>query len=296
MGVDGGYDRLVGFLVELVRVAVTRLPLDVYEALRRAVEVEDNPLARSHLEAMIANAELAARTGRPICQDTGTPYFYIRVGADYPLRSRLAGALRDALRRATRLVPLRPNAVDPFSGVNSGDNVGRHVPWVSVEIVEGSMLEATFVPKGGGSEAPTRLVMANPLEAERALYEAVLASVVDAGAKPCPPVVIGVGVGPGGDVALALAKRAALLRPLGTRNPDPRLARLESRLLEYVNSLGIGPQGFGGRTTALGLHIEYAHRHPATYAIGVVFSCWALRRATGVIDEAGEWRITSRHI
>ena len=286
----------MGFLEELVRVAATRLPLDVYEALVRAAEVEDNPVARAQLEAMIRNAELAARLGRPICQDTGTPYFYFKVGVDFPWRGFLYDAARLAVRRATREVPLRPNAVDPVHGGNSGDNTGRYLPWVEVELVPGDGLEATFVPKGGGSEAPTRLVMANPLEAAGRLVETVLDAVVWAGPKPCPPVIIGVGIGPGGDVALRLAKKAASLRPLGTVNPDPVLARLEETLLEAVNRLGIGAHGFGGRTTALGVHVDYAHRHPATFAVGVVFSCWATRRATGVMDAGGGWRLVSRHL
>lgn len=292
----GGFEELVGFLEELVRVAATRLPLDVYQALRRAAELEDEPLARRQLEAMLRNAELAAERGAPVCQDTGTPFFYMRVGADYPLRGLVYRAAEEAVRRATRSVPLRPNAVDPFGGGNSGDNTGRHLPWVEVEITGGDRLEATYVPKGGGSEAPTRLVMALPLEAERRLFETVLGAVADAGPKPCPPFVVGVGIGPTGDTALALAKKAAVLRPLGSRHPDPRAAELEEKLLRAVNELGLGPHGFGGRTTALGVHVEYAHRHPATYAVGVVFSCWALRRATGVIEPGGSWRITSRHI
>ncbi len=293
---SGGYEALVGFLEELVRVATTRLPLDVYRGLEAALEAETEPLARAQLEAMLRNARLAAERGAPICQDTGTPFFYMRVGADYPLRDRLREAAREAVRRATASVPLRPNAVDPLGGGNTGDNTGRHIPWLEVEVVEGDALEATYVPKGGGSEAPTRLVMALPLEAEKRLYEAVINAVAEAGPKPCPPFVVGVGIGPTGDVALNLAKKAALLRPIGQRHSDPRVAELEEKLLQAVNELGLGPQGFGGRTTALDVHVDYAHRHPATYAVGVVFSCWALRRATGVIGPDGSWRLTSRHI
>lgn len=289
-------DRLRDFFVELIRVAVTRLPRDVYEALERALEAEDSPVARRQLEAMLENARLAARLGRPLCQDTGTPLFYLRVGDGFPLRSRLYDVVAEAVREATRAVPLRPNAVDPLRGVNSGDNTGRYLPWVEVELVPGDGLEAVFVAKGGGSEAPTRLVMALPLRGLRAVRETVLRAAAEAGPKPCPPFVVGVGIAAGGDQALALAKRAALLRPLGSRHPDPEAARLEEELLEEVNRLGLGPHGFGGRVTALGLHIEYGFRHPATYAVGVVFSCWALRRASGAFGPDGSWRITSEHI
>ena len=283
-------------LEAIVATAATKLPLDVYEALLRAYREETEPLAKKQLEAMIRNAVMAAEKGAPLCQDTGVPVFYMRVGADYPYRGRVYEAAVEALRRATRRVPLRPNTVDPLGGGNPGDNTGRYMPWVEVEIVEGDRVEATYVPKGGGSEAATRLVMATPLEGRRRLYEAVLTAVADAGPKPCPPFVIGVAVAATGDIALSLAKRAALLRPLGSRHPDPRVAAIEEELLGLVNELGLGPHGFGGKTTALDLHMEYSYRHPATYAIGVVFSCWALRRATGVAEPGGEWRITSRHL
>ncbi|WP_420820190.1 fumarate hydratase [Pyrodictium occultum] len=289
-------DRLRGFLVELIRLATTRLPRDVYEALERALEAEDNPLARMQLEAILENSRLAARLGRPICQDTGAPFFYLRVGDGFPLRSRLYDVAREAVREATRTVPLRPNAVDPLRGRNSGDNTGRYTPWVEVELVPGESLEAVYAPKGGGSEAPTGLYMALPLEGVGAVHRAVLETVAGAGPRACPPFVVGVGVAATGDQALALAKRALLLRRLGERHPDPEAAELEEKLLREVNELGLGAHGFGGRVTALDLHLEYGHRHPATYAVGVVLSCWALRRASGVFMPDGSWRITSSHI
>ncbi len=286
-------ERLREFLVELIRVATTQLPDDVVEGLKRAYEAETNPIARRQLEAMLKNVELASRTWRPICQDTGTPYFYVKLGADFPLRAELEDVIREAVREATKVVPLRPNAVDPFRERNTGDNTGRFVPWVEVEVVPGDSLEVTYVAKGGGSEAPSTLAMAPPILGPRRLREVVLRAIVEAGPKPCPPVIVGVGIGPGADVAMALAKRAAVLRPVGSRHPDPEVAKLEEELLSAINRLGIGAHGFGGSVTALDVHVEYAHRHPATYAIGVVVSCWATRRATGVIDSRGEWRITS---
>jgi fumarate hydratase subunit alpha len=293
IGVAGLRDRVREFLVELIRVATTQLPDDVVRGLKRAYEVEDNPVARKQLEAILRNVELASRLWYPICQDTGTPYFYVKLGADFPLRAELDDVIREAVREATRKVPLRPNAVDPIRERNSGDNTGLYIPWIELELVPGDTMEVTYVAKGGGSEAPSTLVMAPPIQGAWKLRETVLKAVVDAGPKPCPPVIIGVGIGPGAAVALSLAKKAAVLRPVGSRHPDPEVAKLEEELLEAVNRLGIGAHGFGGRVTALDLHIEYAFRHPATYAIGVVVSCWATRRASGVIDSHGEWRITS---
>ncbi|ABM80031.1 fumarate hydratase [Hyperthermus butylicus] len=288
--------RLREFLVELIRVAETRLPLDVYNALKKALEVEDNPIAKQHLEAILRNSELAAKLGKPICQDTGTPVFYIRLGEEFPLRAKIYEVATEAVREATRLIPLRPNAVNPIRGGNTGDNTGRHIPWFDVEIVPGDRLEVTFVAKGGGSEAPSTLNMALPIRGIRNVWETVLKAVVSAGPKPCPPVVVGVGIAALGEQALAIARKAALLRPLGERHPEPEIAELEEKLLDAINSLGIGVHGFGGKITALDVHIDYAHRHPATYAVGVVFNCWAIRRATGYITPDGRWEITSKHI
>ncbi len=289
-------EALKEFLVELIRVAETRLPLDVYEALRRAYEAEDNPVAKQHLEAILKNAELAAKLSKPICQDTGTPVFYVRMGEEFPLKARFYEVAAEAVREATRIVPLRPNAVNPIRGGNTGDNTGRHVPWFEVELVPGDRLEVTFVPKGGGSEAPSTLRMGLPVRGIVNVWEAVLQAIVEAGPKPCPPVVVGVGIAALSDQAMALAKRAALLRLIGVRHEEPDIAKLEEELLEAINSLGIGVHGFGGRTTALDVHVEYAHRHPATYAVAVATSCWALRRASGYIDSSGRWEITSKHI
>ncbi len=286
-------DKLREFLVELIRIAATQLPPDVVEALRKAHEEEENPLARKQFEAILRNVELASKQWKPICQDTGTPYFYVKMGEDFPLRAKFYEIAREAVREATKKVPLRPNAVDPFRDRNSGDNTGKHIPWIHVELVPGDRLEVTYVPKGGGSEAPSTLVMAPPIKGMEKLKETVLRAILEAGPKPCPPVIVGVGVAAGADIALTLAKKAAVLRPIGSRHPEPEIAKLEEELLEAVNRLGIGPHGFGGKTTALDLHIEYAHRHPATFAIAVVTNCWAARRASGVFYPDGKWEITS---
>ncbi|MGC8556348.1 MAG: fumarate hydratase, partial [Conexivisphaera sp.] len=141
-------------VVELMEVAATRLPVDVHEALRRALEREENELARRQLEAMLRNAELARGLSRPICQDTGMVYFFARAGLGFPLLAELEDALAEATREATRRIPLRPNAVDPIRDRNSGDNTGKHMPWVDLELAEGDGLSLTVLFKGGGSEYP----------------------------------------------------------------------------------------------------------------------------------------------
>ncbi|MEB2836891.1 MAG: fumarate hydratase [Desulfurococcales archaeon] len=288
-------EALEGLFYTMAKTAVTKIPADVYEALKRAREAEENPLARAQFDAILRDIEIACRTERPICQDTGTPYLFIELGDEFPLRSQILEAAAEGIRRATREGYLRPNAVDPVYFKNSGDNTGRYVPWVHVDLVPGDKLHVYLMMKGGGSEAPTTLVMSTPLKGWENLKKTVIETVAKYGPLPCPPLIVGVAVAAGGDMAVSLAKRA-LLRPIGVRNEDPKLARLEEELLEALNKLGVGPHGFGGKTSVLDVKFEYAHRHPATFAIGVVTSCWATRRVEAEVTSGGEIRILSRHV
>ena len=273
-----------------VAAAAIRLPGDVREALQKALEREASPLGRSILEAILRNIEVAEERKLPICQDTGTPTFYVEVGSDFPVKAEIEGVIVAAVRRATREVPLRPNAVNPWSNVNSGDNTGVGVPIIHWELVPGDKLRIRYLAKGGGSENVSALYMLSPAKGVEGIKQAVIDAVLKAGPKPCPPVIIGVGVGGGADAALDAAKRAAM-RPLGKQNPDPEVARLEEALLEEINSLGLGPMGLGGSTYALGVHIEWMHRHPASLPVGVSMLCWAARRALVEFDPDGNFRL-----
>lgn len=276
--------------VRLLQLAVTELPHDVKEALKRAYRDEESEAGRTQLEAIINNVKLAEKTRTPMCQDTGVIIFYVKAGAKAKDLDKIEQALREATKRATKEVPLRPNAVNPLTGKNSGDNTGRFVPFIHWEIVPGSNIEITAFPKGGGSENVCALGMIRPGEGIKGLKKFVVDTVIKAGAKPCPPNILGVAVGGGADIAMKLAK-AALLRPLNQPNPDPQLAKLEKELYEAVNSTGIGPMGLGGKFTVLGVSIEYAHRHPASYPVAVAVQCWAARRASAKIhpDEKVEY-------
>ncbi len=288
-------EDLVSAFRELILTTANRIPADVYEAIRDADMSEDNPLAKAQLGAILRNMELACKRGRPICQDTGTPYLFLEIGDGFPLRSQVIEAFKDAIRSVTREGVLRPNAVDPLYARNSGDNTGRYIPWIHVDLVPGDRVDVKFMLKGGGSEAPSRLVMTPPLKGWSKLKEAVIRAVAEYGPLPCPPLIVGVAVAAGGDIALSLAKKS-LFRPIGVRNSDPKAARLEEELYKALNKLGVGPHGFGGKYTVLDVKFDYAYRHPASFAIGVVTSCWATRRATMTIESSGEWRITSKHL
>jgi len=279
-------------VVEALGKAVTQIPPDILNALKKMYMEEDNEVAKAQLKAILDNIDIAAREFKPICQDTGLIYYYVRVGYRFPSIGRLNKILVDATRRATREIPLRPNSVNPFTGENPGDNTGRYVPYIHLEIVDGDELWIDVVPKGGGSEAVAKLYMPPPGKGVNGVKEAVIDAVIDAGAKPCPPTIVGVGVGGGADVATIIAKKAACLRKVGSVNPDPYLAKLEEELYNAVNELGIGVMGMGGKHTVLAVHVDYAYRHPATYPVAVVFQCWATRRASIHIKPDGSYIIT----
>lgn len=273
--------------VKLLQLAVTELPQDVKEALQRVYREEESEAGKTQLKAILDNVELAEKTRTPMCQDTGVTIFYVKTGGQVKGLDKIENALRSATIRATKEVPLRPNAVDPFTQKNTGDNTGRFVPFINWEIVPGDTLEITVMPKGGGSENVCALGMLSPGMGVNGLKKFVVDTVINAGAKPCPPNILGVAVGGGADIAMKLAK-AALLRSLNQPNPDPNLAKLEKELYEAANSTGIGPMGLGGKITVLGVKVDYAHRHPASYPVAVAVQCWAARRASARIYPDGK--------
>jgi fumarate hydratase subunit alpha len=272
--------------LNLIEQAVIYLPEDVKRALRKACEEETSETGRTQLKAILENIKLAEKHQSPVCQDTGTITFYVKAGSQAKNLHRVEAALVTATRRATKEVPLRPNAVDPFTQKNSGDNTGRFAPYLHWEIVPGDSLELTIMTKGGGSENVSALGMLAPSEGIRELKKFVIDAVIKAGAQPCPPTILGVAFGGGADVAMKMAKKA-LLRPLDEANPDSKLAKTEREIMEAANMTGIGPMGLGGKTTVLGVHVDYAHRHPASFPAAVAFNCWAARRASARINADG---------
>jgi fumarate hydratase subunit alpha len=272
--------------VKLLQLAATELPSDVKEALERAYSEEESEVGKAQLKAILKNVELAEKMRAPLCQDTGVVIFYVKAGSQVTGLDKVEEALRNATVKATEKVPLRPNAVDPFTQKNTGDNTGRFIPYINWEVAQGDALEITVLPKGGGSENVSALGMLSPSQGVKGLKKFVVDTVVNAGAKPCPPTVLGVAVGGGADIAMKLAK-AALLKPLNQPNPNPELAKLEEELCEAVNQTGIGPMGLGGKITVLDVKVDFAHRHPASYPVAVAVQCWAARRASARIYPDG---------
>ncbi len=280
--------------VELLRVAATELPVEYVEDMRKAMEATEGAMGKAQLANILEDVKIAREGSKPMCQDTGVVAFMVKVGDGFPLRSELKEILVRATRRATKEVPLRPNAVDMFKG-NTGDNVGLngHVPIIYFDLVPGDGLEITAMPKGGGSSNVAAHRMLKPGLGLRGVKSFVIEAVAQAGSLGCPPYFIGVGVGGGEDLCMKLAKEA-LLKPYKVRSPDPKVAAIEEELLEKVNQLGIGAMGLGEGPTALDLHVEFAARHPASLPVGVVISCWALRHARATISANGEVEIDKR--
>ena len=265
-------------LVEALKRAATILPADVVRALERAQASETSPLGKAQLDAILKNVGIARDGVIPMCQDTGLQTFFVEAGIDSPFLHALRPAIEAAVVEATATIPLRPNTVHPFSGANPGDNTGRHMPYVNWDLVDGDAVSITLLPKGGGSENMSALKMLPPGVGIRGIKTAVVEHVIGCEGKPCPPTIIGVGIGGGADIALKLGKRA-VLREIGSRHPEETVAALEAELLTLINMSGVGPMGVGGVNTVLAVHVEYAYRHPASLPLGILVQCWADRRA-----------------
>jgi fumarate hydratase subunit alpha len=276
-------------LLQLMLKAETEIPPDVISALKRAYEVEGGA-AKLQLEAMLTNVELAKKKRCPMCQDTGILTFFVRVGTEFPAIGLLKEVIEQAVRRATLEIPLRPNTVDPMTSTNHGDNLGSSLPHIIWDFEPGDQVHIMVLPKGSGSENMSTLGMLSPGTGLTGVKDFVINSVKKAGGKPCPPIVVGIGIGGSADLAMNLGKRA-LLRPIGIRHSENNIAALEVELVEMINKTGIGAMGLGGKITALDVHVEVAHRHPASLPVGVVIQCWADRRASMVIHRDGRWEV-----
>jgi fumarate hydratase subunit alpha len=273
--------------LKLLKLASIKLPQDVKDSLIKAYNKERSAIAKIQLKNMIDNLKKAEEKNIPICQDTGLIHFYLEVGPNFKSLNKIKNALTRTVRRATKEIPLRPNAVDPFTHINTDDNTGKNVPYFNWKITDEDHLKITVLPKGAGSENYSVLRMLTPSEGEIGLKKFIIETVLKAGGFPCPPTIIGIGIGGGGNIAMELAKKA-LLRPINEINTNEKTAQLERELFEDINNTGIGPMGLGGDTTTLSVNIEYAHRHPASFPVAIVFNCWAARRASARINSYGD--------
>ncbi|MBU1158232.1 MAG: fumarate hydratase [Candidatus Thermoplasmatota archaeon] len=262
-------------VVELLRKTVVRLPSDVEQALNKAYETETDEVPRMQLKAILDNIDLAKKGNTPMCQDTGVTIFYVTLPKE--CKVDVEKGIIEGVRRATKEVPLRPNAVHPITRKNPGDNVGDRMPYINWKVGDKDYIEITVMTKGAGSENMSALAMLTPSAGLKGIKEFAISTLLRAGSNPCPPTIIGMGIGGSSDICMKLAKEA-LLRPLDQRHADPEIAKLETELYEAINMLGIGPMGLGGKTTMLGLNIEYAYCHTASLPVAINVQCWAGRR------------------
>lgn len=275
-------------IVDLYRQAATSLPRDVEKALRKAYRREtQGSNARAALATILENVRIAREDSKPICQDTGVPVFFVSIPSGISHLQVREDIIR-ATRIATRQIPLRPNAVDIMSEKNSGDNTGAGFPVMYLEETKDTLFVMNLMLKGAGSENIGQIykLPSEDIMAERNLEgvrKCILDAVYKAQGRGCPPYVIGAGIGAAKDQVAKLSK-VQLLRDIEDKNIHRVLRKLEQRILEDLNCLGIGPIGFGGATTAIGVKIGVCHRHPATYFVDVAMSCWADRKAQLVWD------------
>jgi tartrate/fumarate subfamily iron-sulfur-dependent hydro-lyase alpha chain len=261
------------------------LPPDIRAAVQRAYDKETYETGKQILSTILQNIDVADEQQMLICQDTGIPVFFVKIGRNVRFDGvRLEEAIREGTKRATLEHPLRSSVCNTITRKNTGTATGKKVPVLHWEFVEGSAIELLALPKGSGSENMSYLKMLYPAEGLDGVKKFIIDCVVGSGANPCPPTLVGVGLGGTADLCTALAKKAAA-REIGKPNPDPMIAALEEELLEAINLTGIGPNGLGGASTALAVHIETADTHITMNPVAVNMMCWPARRARATFEE-----------
>ena len=272
-------EKIVESVSALCLKAAFELPQDMRDALAKSAKTEPSPLGQSMLNQLVENYSIAEKKRMPICQDTGVAVFFVEIGQDLRITGgTIYEALKDAVAKGWKEGYLRMSIVeDPlFTRKNTGIN---GPPIIHVSQVTGDKLKIYLAPKGGGSENMSRLVMLKPTVGAPVVADFVVETVTLAGGNPCPPIVVGVGIGGNFETAPILAKKA-LLRHLGDPNPDPKYAEFEKMLLDRINATGLGPQGLGGRTTAMAVHVEHLPCHMASLPVAVNLNCHAARHAS----------------
>jgi fumarate hydratase subunit alpha len=274
--------KIIETVSHLFQDACLYLPEDVLAALKQAREKEESPAAKDVLAQLIENTEIAAKEKTPLCQDTGAAVVVLELGQDVHITGGdLYTAINEGVRQGYEKGYLRKSmANQPFSArVNTKDNTPAII---HTDIAPGDKLRISVMPKGGGSENCSRLTVMPPAKGRQGIIDFVVNLVDESGSNPCPPVIVGLGIGGTTDKAMTLAKKA-LLRKVGEPNPDPEVAELEKEILQRANNLGIGPMGYGGRTTALAVHAETFPAHIASLPVAVNIQCWCARHKEAVL-------------
>jgi fumarate hydratase subunit alpha len=274
-------EQIMETVARLAKEANYYLPDDVLEALRKARTREESPRGQHTLDIILENASMSADKQMALCQDTGTTVIFLEVGQDVHIEGDLRDALHKGVAKGYTEGFLRGSMVkNPFSRrLNTTDNTP---PVIHTEIVPGDRLKIQLMPKGGGCENMSRMAILKPNEGKKGIRDFVLRTIEESGGNPCPPLIVGVGIGGTAEYVMYLAKKS-LLRKVGTSNPDPEVAELEQDLLEQVNATGIGPQAWGGRVTALAVHAEIYPTHITSLPVGVNLQCHSARLKEAIL-------------
>ncbi|WP_136799525.1 MULTISPECIES: fumarate hydratase [Desulfosediminicola] len=285
---DLDYQIVEDVAKELYIRALCDLPPDVREALKKAHDRETNPTAKEIFKAIFKTIEVADKNKTLICQDTGLPIYMVKVGSQFPWNGyQIKERLAKGAERATREFPFRGSSTHPLTRINPQTSVGEGLPVVHYDFDgENDYLDILMIPKGSGSENMSTMKMFYPAHGISALKKFVIDTVFETGANPCPPGIIGIGIGGTADLVMKLAKEA-IARPVGQRHPDPQIAEMEEELEEAINSMDRGPMGLGGKITTLGVHIETAYTHITQNPIAINTQCWPARRARAKIYPNG---------
>ena len=270
--------QFIETIVEIMKKAVVYGSDENKKVIQQQYEQEELKLAKFQLGVILEDFEIARKKQVPLCQDTGAPVFYIKLGNEVRLNFDLKTALAEAVRQATERVPLRRNVVHPVSRQNTNDNTGMGFPYTFFDYFEGDYMEVLYYPKGGGSENMSKLKMFNSVATLDEVKQFIIETAAEFMGKCCSPYTLGVGIGGGADICMNMAKKAALRDP-GVSSNDPQTAKMEKELQERINSLGIGPMGLGGKKSLITVNIEVVGTHPSTYPVGIANNCWPGRKA-----------------
>jgi fumarate hydratase subunit alpha len=282
-------ENKIRFLLEKsIKRAVTTIPKDISNFFENLKEQKDNKISNIQINLILENFKFGKEMGIPLCQDTGILNFYIKLGNEFPIISNFRKIINETVRKMTIEIPLRSNSIDPLTDKNSETNVGLNSPPILLDIIENSnSLEIIVLPKGAGAENMSKLFMLDPIKGLETFTLKIKEHVRKIGGKPCPPVILGIGLGGDASNSMLLAKKA-LLRPIGVHHERQDIAKLEEKIKNEINKLNIGVMGLGGKITCIDVHIEMSMRHPGSFPVGLIVECYCHRIASFKINEEGK--------